>query len=409
MVYTSKLRNKGDRIMGRPKRREYSVTLPFNKYKYDKNLIPTLTPAMKLLGFLFENKVIGGRVGKPVYYIEDDDVCSEKVITKKNKNIVFDALFSKEFLYSEYEKIKKGATKVSVGIPFNDKPQENEGTILWLDNRVGKSNKIFLEAFYNLLPIMVNRDIRSICVENLNNTPKATKVYKLWKEGLFRKSFKEDEEIYAFYNKISKEKKIKLDHCLTMFNLAKKYNLDKRMSLENSDIIMDYFRFIHRIMYVLSTSTLKLIDEEDTENVEIKLNFFEPNYKKLLDEKDEYFEKEVKECNDWLKKLNNTKSQNKGFGIYANKTNIYGVLPMCFVPLSNENSYEYILMKLLALVLSVYQSDLIEEHMSLGKYYISVCHHCGGLFFREDPQKRFCNYYDDKTPCNNKGLYKRTR
>ena len=121
---------------------------------------------------------------------------------------------------------------------------------------------------------------------------------------------------------------------------------------------------------------------------------------------DYYFQKELRLCNKWL----SDKAQIPGgFKIYASSKNTFGVFPMSFVPSNEENPYEFILKKLLMLVLSVYQSDLLDEYMSVGRRYISVCHYCGGLFFREDPQKRFCNYYDDKTPCNNKGLYKRTR
>ena len=401
--------------MGRLQKREYKTTFPF-PFSYDKNLTPPLTPAMKILAFLFNNKAIGGRVGKPVYFIDDDDtdpIC----VTEKNKNILIDALFSKPFLLSEQEKILNKSVGVSVGIPFNKKTQRNEGTILWRDNVNGKPSEMFYEAFHKILPIMENSNIRTICVDYSKEIPTASDIYNLWSNGIFDVNkdinYKNKLDLINYCKSIANKHHLKNDYCMIMLNLAYKYNMGLPIEERDNDLIINYFNYIHKIMYILSTPTLRLLDKEGPENNLVTFNFYEPNYNDLINKRNYYLE-EVKKINKWLSlKLETSINSENGFKIYADYNKTYGHLPNAFIPREQfANKYEYILKKLLLLILYVYQFDLIKEYMSVGQRYISVCHYCGGLFFRKSPNNRFCNYYrkeDGETPCNNKGLYRRLR
>ena len=108
--------------------------------------------------------------------------------------------------------------------------------------------------------------------------------------------------------KISKANEIYSESCIEMLTLANNYKTfygdkdfrGRAISVEDYNLIIDYYRHIHKIMYLLSVPTLRLIDKDGAEDASITLKFFEPNYKKLIED-EKYRKKEIDKCNNWLK------------------------------------------------------------------------------------------------------------
>lgn len=444
-------------------KRNYKVDIENYQYTYDLKLMPPITPTMKLLQFMFEQKLIGGRVGKPAKYI--DDALVSVTVTQKNRLILADALLSDDFLTEEQGAISKRTPATEAVIPV--KIQREESTLIYYGDTVAdiEARVGYGKAFYGLIPLLYSAKSRQICLKCPYNV-----IFEMWMELLFSTELTTQDEVDSEAIKLAREansrinkyllderierakreakkndkragdlkapaeqddvsdtseKDVKINwvteaDCKEMLYLGSNYShlwsRDPRgdtkkifgLDLDNYYKIIEYYNKIHSIMYIMAVPSLVILDEQSYPGGKFELNFMTPDYKRLIEDP-EFYNKAVKNLNAWLDKtLGQLKHKGRvGFHIYSRfakcNTPIPGILNNDYLD-NGGNPIEFILKKLLKLVLAVYHMDFIEETMTVGQRYIGVCHFCGGLFYRKDPARFFCKYYDD-TPCNNQRSY----
>ena len=169
-------------------KRNYKVDIENYQYTYDLKLMPPITPTMKLLQFMFEQKLIGGRVGKPAKYI--DDALVSVTVTQKNRLILADALLSDDFLTEEQGAISKRTPATEAVIPV--KIQREESTLIYYGDTVAdiEARVGYGKAFYGLIPLLYSAKSRQICLKCPYNV-----IFEMWMELLFSTELTTQDEV----------------------------------------------------------------------------------------------------------------------------------------------------------------------------------------------------------------------
>lgn len=187
-----------------------------------------------------------------------------------------------------------------------------------------------------------------------------------------------------------------------LVNLTIMFNYDFENRYAYSYAVQE-LETLHKIMYLMSAKTLTLANpqypqtDNHTRECKAELHFEKPDYKQILKEfnelerNDNNQSKEFEKINLWVKEkekifLYNYDFTQNGFIEYI------GQKSKC---VSKYPIIDYIIDKILRLIKTVYtRSEFgMPDFLSAGEYYISVCHYCGGIFYRKRPNARFCDYY----------------